>query len=193
MTQVVRSQRAAARTLAGERRTELVRELLRRLRTGGARRAEARPAAPLRDAGGRSAPPPLTAAPPIDRPRPAPGARAVQGAVNDERPASSPAARAWDEVGGQSSGTTGGQMVLTVFLVAAIWSLGGVQETASAGREVGGVALGGLDRLGLVIELADRVRHHRLEPDGRLLVLARTRADARGADPPGAAEAAPAP
>ena len=55
MTQVVRSQRAAARTLAGERRTELVRELFRRLRTGGARRAEARPAAPPRDAGGRSA------------------------------------------------------------------------------------------------------------------------------------------
>ena len=52
MTQVMQSQRAAAR-LAGERRTELVRELFRRLRTGGARRAEA-PPAPARDAGGRS-------------------------------------------------------------------------------------------------------------------------------------------
>jgi hypothetical protein len=53
MTQVNRSQRVAAR-LAGERRTELVRELFRRLRTGGARRAEARPA-PLRDTSDRSA------------------------------------------------------------------------------------------------------------------------------------------
>jgi hypothetical protein len=53
VTQVIKSQRVAAR-LAGERRTELVRALFRRLRTGGARRAEARPA-PLRDAGGRSA------------------------------------------------------------------------------------------------------------------------------------------
>jgi hypothetical protein len=54
MTQLNRSQRVAAR-LAGERRTELVRELFRRLRTGGARRAEARPAPPMRDTGGRSA------------------------------------------------------------------------------------------------------------------------------------------
>jgi hypothetical protein len=54
MTQVDRSLRVAVR-LAGERRTELVRELFRRLRTGGARRAEARPAPPMRDTGGRSA------------------------------------------------------------------------------------------------------------------------------------------
>jgi hypothetical protein len=53
MTQVIQSQRVAAR-LADERRKELVRELFRRLRTGGARRAEARPAPP-RDASGRSA------------------------------------------------------------------------------------------------------------------------------------------
>jgi len=58
MSEVLKSQRDAARTFAGERRTELVRELLRRLRTGGARRAEARPATPLRDAGGWSAPRP---------------------------------------------------------------------------------------------------------------------------------------
>ena len=55
MTKIAKSQRVAVRTLAGERRTELVRELFRRLRTGGARRAKARPAAPPRDAGGRSA------------------------------------------------------------------------------------------------------------------------------------------
>ena len=54
MTQVIQSQRVAAR-LAGERRKELVRELFRRLRIGGARRAEARPATPPRDTGGRSA------------------------------------------------------------------------------------------------------------------------------------------
>jgi hypothetical protein len=53
VTQVTQSQRVAVR-LAGERRTELVRELFRRLRIGGARRAEARPAPP-RDTGGRSA------------------------------------------------------------------------------------------------------------------------------------------
>lgn len=53
MTQVIKSQRVAAR-LKGERRLELVRALFRRLRTGGARRAEAHPA-PQRDIGGRSA------------------------------------------------------------------------------------------------------------------------------------------
>jgi hypothetical protein len=53
VTQVIQSQRVAAR-FQGERRIELVRELFRRLRTGGARRAEARPAPP-RDIGGRSA------------------------------------------------------------------------------------------------------------------------------------------
>jgi len=53
VTQIIQSQRVAAR-LRGERRVELVRELFRRLRTGGARRAEARPA-PQRDIGGRSA------------------------------------------------------------------------------------------------------------------------------------------
>ena len=53
MTQIIQSQRVAAR-LRGERRVELVRELFRRLRTGEARRAEARPA-PQRDIGGRSA------------------------------------------------------------------------------------------------------------------------------------------
>jgi len=47
---------AASRTGANARRIELVRELFRRrLLTGGARRAEAGPATPPRDAGGRSA------------------------------------------------------------------------------------------------------------------------------------------